>query len=287
MTPLTINDRIGDLTAHSPQCVRLLTGFGVDVERDADKTLCEVCEKLGLDGHTVVDLLCRCENPLPRVCDWPHGPESSMTELVDRIIAIHHEYLRRELPRLKLLIDRAIRVEGEGQLNLEHIRMLYQSVQPELEEHMAMEEQVLFPLIRELEWAVQHRGCYSGGVGRPIAESQHSHDEYETTANVLRKLTRDFATPDNTSDAYRALMESLADLAADMKEHSRLEIEVLLPRAIAAEAGLTSDSELPAKATTTTNQIIVTVPPESHQNLDQGQPQMTGVAVQPINPSRS
>ena len=77
---------------------------------------------------------------------------SNMTavELVDHILNTHHEYLKAEFPRLIELTEKVARVHGDKDKRLVALRDLVASMIAELSQHMNKEEQVLFPMIKEL-----------------------------------------------------------------------------------------------------------------------------------------
>ena len=79
--------------------------------------------------------------------DW-----ASMTPdaLVDHLEATHHAYLHAELPRLSALADKVAAVHGTRHPELSGVRRAYETIRADLEPHLAKEERVLFPMIREL-----------------------------------------------------------------------------------------------------------------------------------------
>ena len=72
-------------------------------------------------------------------------------ELVDHIEATHHAYLHDELPRLEALLDK---VDGRPRRaatpSWPFVQASFDELRAELEPHLAKEERILFPMIREL-----------------------------------------------------------------------------------------------------------------------------------------
>jgi regulator of cell morphogenesis and NO signaling len=56
----------------------------------------------------------------------------------------------------------------------------------------------------------------------------------------MRGLTGGYTPPDDACTTYRALLDGLADLEADMHRHVHKENNILFPRAGAVEAELRS-----------------------------------------------
>ncbi len=237
MTTLTPETTIRKVVEACPARAAFLEQMGIDLRSDADQALSEVCSNHGLSTSTVIDLLLRMDRPESAATSLDE-PFTTITQLADHIVTKHHEYHRRELPRLQLLLDQISL--NEVVPNLDQIRAVFESLRSELEEHMAMEEQVLFPLIQEIDRARRCPGQYSGGIDRSIAQSEHDHHCFESVMAHLRTLTNDFTPPRSAVPAYRSFVKGLADLEVDMNQHTHLEVDVLLPRAIEAEASLRS-----------------------------------------------
>ena len=94
-------------------------------------------------------------------------------------------------------------------------------MQAELESHMAKEEQVLFPLMR------------NGGhpmITHPIAMMRHEHDTAGEDLSAVTALTRDMTPPQGACNSWRALYAGLAKFAEDLTEHVHIENNILFPR---------------------------------------------------------
>lgn len=146
-------------------------------------------------------------------------PSHEAGALVDHILTRYHEVHRRELPELLTL---ARRVEAE------HVRHpdvplgladLLLRMAWELEAHMQKEEEGLFPVLR------------AGQDGMTIAMElmRDEHDEHAARLAELMTLTRGHQPPPDACDDWRALYAGTAKLAADVREHIRLENDVLFP----------------------------------------------------------
>ena len=111
MTALDTQNKIGQLVAEKPARSRVFESYGIDYCCGGKRTLADACEKKGIDPGKIIEELIAIdavdnslsENPL----------EMSLTDLADHIEATHHEYLRRELPRLVGMVEKVHRVHGE------------------------------------------------------------------------------------------------------------------------------------------------------------------------------
>lgn len=103
------------------------------------------------------------------------------------------------------------------------LRNVYLGLKGELEEHMAKEEQILFPMIKQGSGAM---------AGAPISVMEHEHDSAAGALRRLRELTNNYEVPADACNTWRALWDGLAGLEESLKEHIHLENNILFPRAL-------------------------------------------------------
>jgi regulator of cell morphogenesis and NO signaling len=65
---------------------------------------------------------------------------------------------------------------------------------------------------------------------------EHEHDEAGDALATIRTATDNFKPPAWACGTYRAMLDGLADLEADMHQHVHKENNVLFPRALRLEA---------------------------------------------------
>lgn len=147
-------------------------------------------------------------------------------QLVEYILDRHHEFLRRELPRLHVMAERVAQVHGGETPSLVEIFELFAAAENELIDHMMKEEQVLFPAIVALCRGEQ---LPAGSLDGPINCMVDEHEEVAAVLARLRELSGDFRPPSGACNTYRALFAGLEDLEQDLNCHIHLENAVLFP----------------------------------------------------------
>jgi regulator of cell morphogenesis and NO signaling len=165
--------------------------------------------------------------------DWSRA---SLTELADHIESEHHSYLRKELPRLSSMIETLVEAHGGRHSELLRCREVFGALRRELEPHMAKEEQILFPMIRELEALSSLPDFHCGSLRNPIRVMESEHDDAALALSRLRELTADYTPPDDVCNTHRAALAGLAELEADLQRHIHKESNILFPRALAEES---------------------------------------------------
>ena len=169
--------------------------------------------------------------------DLPDAPAAGagrralgLADLADHVVEVHHTYLWNEMGRLAALADKVAEVHGGRHPELAGVRADYRALKDDLELHLRKEERILFPAIHQLDAA----GAPVGVLG-PIRQMILEHDTAGELLERLRSATAGYATPDDGCSSYRALMDGLAELEADLHEHIHKENNVLFPRALEAD----------------------------------------------------
>jgi regulator of cell morphogenesis and NO signaling len=104
--------------------------------------------------------------------------------------------------------------------------------------HMAKEEQILFPIVRALESGAAGAASHCGSIANPIRVMEAEHDHAGGAVARLRELTDGFTAKPDDCNTHRALLAGLAQFEADLHRHVHKENNILFPRAIAMESQL-------------------------------------------------
>jgi regulator of cell morphogenesis and NO signaling len=234
MSSLNGTSIVGQLVAESPALSRLFEQLGIDFCCGGKNTLAEACREKKLDLPNVVAQIAAIDRDTAGSAT--DVSDMTLTQLADHIMFTHHARLKEELPRLQALVERITARHSDKNAKLPQLPIVFSSFRSDLEAHMAKEEQVLFPLIRQIDAAAGSGHCACGGIDNPIRvmelEHQHAGDELQ----LMRKITDDFSTPPGACNTYLATMHALTELEEDMHQHVHKENNVLFPRAIAAAA---------------------------------------------------
>jgi regulator of cell morphogenesis and NO signaling len=213
-------------------CERVFARLKLIPTPDPHATLAQACRVRGLDPRTVV-LVLRAAEQEPVASAHGDWSGASLTDLCDHIVHTHHAYLRTELPRLSELIGRVAEAHDANHPELRRLAGLYAHFRHLMEPHMAHEEQVLFPVIEQLDMGLAPDGATCpGNLERPIFALITEHEDAEEQLDTIRECTRDYAVPADACESYRALMGALAQLDADMRQHMHEETHILFPRAL-------------------------------------------------------
>jgi len=234
----TATQTVREIALQQPTSIRVFEQYGIDYCCGGRKPLGEACAARSLEVDAVIAAL---ETAATGTEAKPEDvTEKSLAGLCAHIVATHHEYVKRELPRLSALADKVVNRHGESHPELPVIHTTLARLSEELAQHLGKEEIVLFPYIAKLERAVAEggtlpEGCF-GAVSNPIAMMTREHDDAGLLLEVIRNKSGHFTPPEGACPTYHAFFDGLREFEQDLHQHIHLENNVLFPRAIELEA---------------------------------------------------
>ena len=236
MITVTGQTTVGELAREFPASARVFQHYGIDFCCGGGKTLAEASQGKGISLDSLLEELEKAERFPKREStrDWNAATAST---LIDHILDKHHAYLHSELPRLAGMLAKVIDAHGERHPDLlRPLSPVFAGLKKELEEHMWKEENVLFPLIRQMEQAEARVGATPRmPVNGPIQMMEIEHESAGHALRQLRQISSDYQPPEDACNTYRALLEGLKTMESDLHEHIHLENNILFPKALALQ----------------------------------------------------
>lgn len=205
---------LGSLAVQIPGATAVFRKLKLDFCCGGQQSLEKACADKQLDLNTVLGEI----RALQHHEAAPEAPAPA--ELIDHILRRYHEVHRQQLPEL---IRMARRVEAVHRDHPQVPRGLadhLETMEQELLEHMAKEEQILFPLLKQ------------GGhpmVVHPIGMMRHEHVSHGEQIERLAALTTQHQPPVDACNTWRALYTGTARLTEDLIEHIHTENNLLFP----------------------------------------------------------
>jgi len=227
---------VGEIVATDFRAATVFEGFGIDFCCGGRRSLADACRSAAADPADVM----RALNALSQST----APDDDMSrrsadELIDYIVTTHHAYVRQALPAIGHHLAKLQEVHGERHPELARIASVFHELGAELTQHLAKEEQVLFPYVRDLaERAAQgYVGRFSpfGTVENPIRMMEREHRDAADALRIIRELTGGYVAPGDGCTTYRVCMAELAQFERDLHRQVHLENNVLFPRSVALE----------------------------------------------------
>ena len=228
---------IGDIVASDFRTAAIFDRFGIDFCCGGRRPFDEACRAASADPSEVA----RALDALPPATPASDDPAGwSPDALVDHIVSTHHRYVRASLPVIAAHLDALIAAHGGRHPELRRVAAHFARLSADLEQHMAKEEQVLFPYVRELAMAApggrRFRSPF-GTVENPIRMMEREHRDAGDEMRVIRELTGGYQAPPDGCTTYQVCMAELEQFEHDLHRHVHLENNVLFPKAIDLENG--------------------------------------------------
>lgn len=173
--------------------------------------------------------------------------EWSIDFLLDFIVNVHHDYLKKTIP----LINKYITVFAAGHSSkfpfLSDLKVEFDRLSEVMLPKMQEEEDIIFPYIRQIAHAYQNAEIYARLLVRTLRkplETMMLHNQ-EFTNHIfveMNRLTSNYALPDDSCTTHLVLYNKIQELEKDFSQHIYLENNVLYPKTIAMEKELLMQS---------------------------------------------
>jgi regulator of cell morphogenesis and NO signaling len=206
---------VAEIATRLPGATAIFRAHKIDYCCGGARPLAEAAAERAVPIAQIETELARLSPDTP--CEVPQQTDGR----IGYILARYHDTHRRELPELLRL---AARVEARHAGHVQvptGLEAALRELADALDDHMAKEEQILFPLMQQ------------GGhpmITSPIGRMRFEHDEHGERLAHLESLTHGLALPDDACPTWRALYTGLRKLIDDIHEHVHLENNVLFPR---------------------------------------------------------
>ena len=215
MIELSPETTVGQIASDLPGAAEVFRRHGISFCCGGALSLADAADSHNMSADALLDELRGLVATAGR-----DAPQETLP-LIDHILTRYHDTHRSELDWLIPLAQKVETVHGDHEDAPLGLTETLLALQNELESHMAKEEQVLFPIMRQ------------GGhpmIGHPTAAMRHEHG---TATDLLRRIehaTHGFALPQEACRSWTALYTGLAKFSNDLVTHVHLENAVLFPR---------------------------------------------------------
>ncbi len=235
---LTSQKTVREIALEQPHSIRVFEQFGIDYCCGGRMPLNEACaaRELAVD-QVLAELDSAGASIAPVPTDWA---QDTMRALIDHIVTTHHAYVKAELPRLATLAQKVVHRHGATQAHLPALQKIVAQLDTELMQHLAKEENILFPYIAGLEASISGQAapphaCF-GAVSNPIAMMMSEHEAAGELLAEIDQLSDHFTPHAGACPTYHAYYNALKEFELDLHQHIHLENNILFPRALDMEA---------------------------------------------------
>lgn len=225
------------IALEQPATIRVFERFHLDYCCGGNRPLAQACAEKGIAQEEVLNSL---EQAIDRKAE-PQGNFESVTlaQLIQYIVATHHEFTRAELPRLQFMAKKVAGKHGQNHPEIALVERKLAQLADELMSHLMKEENILFPYIQGLEQCLDGKSsppssCF-GTVESPIRMMIMEHEGAAALLEEMRMATNGFTPWEGACPTSAGLLYGLAEFERDLHRHVHFENNLLFPRAVNLE----------------------------------------------------
>lgn len=154
--------------------------------------------------------------------------------IIDKISTEHHEYFKYNVPVISKILNSTMKFDKNAVKNLDLIYKLFEDFKNLLEEHVAKDKFILFPVLQKLsldgELAVK-----AEELKKMYQTSWNEISKLSSFLKQLKQLTNNYKPADNASQSLKQCFWDLQMLEKNCNQYVKIEKKYLLPKLIADE----------------------------------------------------
>lgn len=226
--PFSATSLVKDIVNELPQTSDVFKKNRIDFCCGGNIQLSEAVSQNGLNMETLLEeikvVFEKYKNTEKDLDVWT---SSDSDTIIDHVISNYHRVSEEEMKNLSPYVTKVSRVHGDNHPELLKVYELFYEFKKELNDHMAREEAIVFPLIKKLaDGTVENR---EEAIAM-IVELEKEHDHAGEILREIRAVTSDFALPLDACGTYRLVYARLEALEGLTFMHVHLENNILFPR---------------------------------------------------------
>lgn len=230
---------LGEIVKKNYRTAEVFDKFNLDFCCNGGKKLEEACKKSEIDPQQVVDAL--------NAINFESGDDMNFDSwpldlLADYIQKRHHKYVEERIPVIKTYLERIASVHGIRHPELVEIQQLFSEIAGEIAVHLKKEELMVFPYIKKIVKAKASGSAISSSlfptINNPVEALKEDHAAEGEKFHKISTLSNQYTTPSDGCSTYQVTYRFLKEFEQDLHRHIHLENNILFPKAVEMEKGL-------------------------------------------------
>jgi regulator of cell morphogenesis and NO signaling len=203
---------------------KVMERYGLDFCCNGKRTLAEACTEKAIPIADVVNDL----QSLVYTNNYDTNfDEFSLTHLVDHIVNIHHHYVREQMPLIHTYLDKVNSKHGDRYPYMKQVAETFFLLCNDLEAHLKREEEIVFPIIKDLE----ANNSVNGELTLVTDAMEDEHTVVGALLLEIRNETKNYQVPEQACTTFSILLHLLKEFETDLHKHVYLENHILFPKA--------------------------------------------------------
>jgi regulator of cell morphogenesis and NO signaling len=219
---------LGDIVAEDIRTAGLFKDLGIDFCCGGKKTLDQACKEKNIDSsqllQKIVELEPEPKNPQQNFKDW------DISFLIDYIVNVHHNFVKKSLPDLILYTRKIAAVHGSHHPELIEVANQFEGINNAILPHLKKEEEIFFPAIKAA--LLKADQATAGTIKSGMVLMDQEHEFVGQTMDSINQLTSGYKLPEDACNTYRLAFSMLSQFEDDLHIHVHLENNILFPKAL-------------------------------------------------------
>lgn len=224
MTQL-LNKTVAAIVIENFKAAPVFEKYGIDFCCKGKKSLQSACEEKSIDPAAVVEDLELIQTNAGNEAAFTRMPPSL---LINYILTVHHQFVRDNWQPILNFLLKIDAKHGERYPYIKKVLPYFSRLCVDLENHMRQEEEIVFPIIKDIE--NNNETGKTQGLRSLIDSMEEEHNSAGALMEEIRKLTDDYNIPENACTTFRLTMNLLREFETDLHRHVHLENHILFPK---------------------------------------------------------
>lgn len=228
MNKFNKTQKIGEIVNAFPKAAEIFKQYKVDFCCGGNRPLSEAIEEQKINETELLNKINSAYANYKTSSKDKNWVEAGTDEIIEQILNKHHAYLWSELPVISKLSTTILRVHGPHHPELSKVHKLFNTLKMELEDHLAKEETIQYPAIKEYQ-----KTNSLDDLNKAVNIINDLENEHTGAGNILKELrevTNDYKIPDDVCETFEKTYKKLQELEADLFQHIHLENNILFHR---------------------------------------------------------
>lgn len=236
---ITKEIKLAEVILQNYLLIPIISRFGIKFGF-GDKSIGEICLQYKININFFLEIVNAFNDkdylPYEKLKTMP------LSLTVNYLLKSHHYYNKIKLPAIEKLIEQ-LQWEGEdASKNKNVLKKFFSQYLKEVNEHTANEEKEIYPYVLELETNFAEKNIDTKFVEKlekkSIKDYADTHDELNSALLDLKNIIIKYLQPAKNKEVTEQVLTEIFKLEADMKDHTKLEDNVVVPVAVMMELEL-------------------------------------------------
>ena len=225
------NIKLADVIHHDYRLVPVINRFGVRFGF-GDKTVEEVCYEKKIDTKFFLEILNAFH-------DEDYKPNKklqsfSFEDIINYLLKSHEYYKTKKIPYIESLINQLTWSDILEEKNKKLLKNFFNDYRKEVNLHTKHEETEIYPYILEIERSFKNKQLTKALKNKilkhPISEYAEEHSGLDAVLTDLKNIIIKYLPPADNQHVMNRILIEIFQLEKDLKDHTRIENQVLIPK---------------------------------------------------------